>query len=138
MWPARAVEVRLLSAALVNRLQDPRRQLFSPRALEEPAPDPPEPEVAGQPPKDKPVGEWTDAEAAASHAEHERKMRQRGKAQAQELRVEERREAEANKADDRRLGDTISAMLAPGAKEAANRALVESLHDLEGADGDES
>jgi len=66
-------------------------------------------------------------------------MRQRGKAQAQELReAEERREAEANKADDRRLGDTISAMLAPGAKEAANRALVESLHDLEGADGDES
>jgi hypothetical protein len=45
--------------------------------------------------------------------------------------------AEANKTDDQRLGDTIGALLQPGVKDAANRALVESLHDLEGEEADE-
>jgi hypothetical protein len=115
------------------------RQLFAPRALDEQPPEPPEPEVEGLPPSDKPVSEWTDEERAAFHADHEQRLRERGRAEAQEQReAEERRGAEANKTDEQRLGDTISAMLAPGAKETANRTLVESLHDLEGAEGDQS
>jgi hypothetical protein len=114
-------------------------RMLSPRELEAEPFEPPEPPIEGQPPRDKPVSEWTEAEAAAFHAEHERLMREREKAEAQaEAEAEKRRMAEANKTDDQRLGDTISAVLAPGAKEGANRALVESLHDLEGEEGDES
>jgi hypothetical protein len=105
------------------------RQLFAPRRLDEQPPEPPEPKVEGLPAKNKPVSEWTEAETAASHAEHERLMRERDKAEAQaQAEAERQREAEANKTDDQRLGDTISALLAPGTKEAANLALVRSLH----------
>jgi hypothetical protein len=105
------------------------RQLFSPRRLDEQPPEPREPEVQGQPPSGKRVSEWTDSEAAASHAEHERLMREREKAEAQaQAEAEEQRLAEANKTDEQRHGDMISAVLAPGAKEAANLALVRSLH----------
>ena len=41
-------------------------RMVSPRDLNEPAYEPPEPEVEGVPPRDKPIGEWTDEQRAAS------------------------------------------------------------------------
>jgi hypothetical protein len=115
------------------------RQLFAPRRLDEEPREPPEPEVEGLPAKEKPVFEWTDDERAAFHADYERRMRELEKRKEGERREpEERLLAEANKTDDQRLGDTVSGLLQPGVKDAANRALVESLHDLEREEGDQS
>jgi hypothetical protein len=114
-------------------------RMLSPRDLNEESPEPPEPEVEGVPPSDKPVSEWTEEERAAFHADHERKMRELEKRKAAEHRErEERLIAEANKTDDQRLGDTVSGLLQPGVKDAANRALIRELHDLEGDEGDQS
>lgn len=85
----------------------------------------PEPPVEGLASKDKPFADYTDAERDAQHAETRRVLRQR---ERDEQAAEERREAEANRTPDQLFGDALRASLAPGAKQARNRALFELMH----------
>ena len=97
------------------------KQLFGPRRLDE---EPPEPPVAGLPPKDKNIGDYTDEEREAQHASFDRTMREKAKRERQEA---ERAQGERDRTDAQHLGDALSAAVQPGAKRARDEALVRSL-----------
>ena len=107
-----------------------------PLDLTEELEEPPEPAAEGLPPKDKPVVEWTEEESEAQRRSFERTMRERARREAREQRQEQARiEAEANRTSAQRLGDAIAAAVAPGTKQAAQAALIASVH---GSDAPES
>jgi hypothetical protein len=107
--------------------------MLSPRPSEEPVEQPES--VEGMAPADKPFDQYTDDEREAQHEHTRRVIERREREQAE---AEREREAEGDKTDDQLLADTISALLQPGLKDAANQALVRQLHDLEGEEGDDS
>jgi hypothetical protein len=109
-------------------------RMLSPRALDQEPVEQPE-SVEGMAPADKPFDQYTDDEREAQHEHTRRVIERREREQAE---AEREREAEADKTDDQLVGDTISALLQPGLKDAANQALVRQLHDLEGEEGDQS
>ena len=84
-----------------------------------------EPPVEGLAPGDKPVSEYTEAERAAQLESLERTVRERAESDEQN-RLEA--QAEANRTDDQLLGDAIRASAAPGAKDAAQRDFLRSIH----------
>jgi hypothetical protein len=105
------------------------RELFGPRDLNVEQPEPPEPEVEGLPPRDKPVSEWTEEESAAFRQSFDRTMREKAKREEREQReAEERRQAELNRTDDQRLGDMIAMDAHPAAKRARDAAFIRSIH----------
>ncbi len=84
-----------------------------------------EPPIEGLAPRDKPVAEYTEAEQDAQHESLERTVRERAESDEQN-RLEA--QAEANRTDDQLLGDAIRASAAPGAKDAAQRDFLRSIH----------
>lgn len=101
-------------------------RMFAPRNVEDP--EPPEPPIDGEAPKDKEIADYTDSERAALHQSADRAFLKRAESDEDRRRqAAEREEAEATRTDEQRMADAAIAALRPGAKRSADAELIDRM-----------